>query len=276
MLLLHGPVVDLLAGWSEPTTSIGISGPTSPGSQQAPTATGTGSLPANQTPRPPSEPARSSSGLPSPVVAVPGVVGLALDPARSTLQAAGLTVGRVSVRNGVSRDQVGAVLDQIPAAGRSVAAGTPVALTVTGVPAPILVIVPRVVGEKLHPAELQLRAKGLALGRVSVRNGVPQDQVGVVLDQDPAAARTVDPGSAVALTVGGVPAPTLVTVPYLIGLTQEQARLTLESEGLTLGAISLKSGVLAPVPPGVVLDQTPAPGTSVKPGNPVALTVGYR
>lgn len=140
-------------------------------------------------------------------------------------------------------------------------------------PPTLQVAVPNVVGLTPYQGQQKLQAVGLTVGTVSTRNGVSPAQAGVVLGQAPGSGATVQPGSAVALTVGGVPAPTLVTVPTVVGLTIQQAWQRLQAVGLTVGAVSLKDGVLR-AEDGIVRSQFPAAGRAVELGSPVALAVG--
>lgn len=211
VLVLHGPVGDLVAGSSASTTSIGSPAITSAGPPPS-GVTAPGPQPANQAPaptrpsreptsRPSGEPTSRPSGLAATPVTVPGVVGLTLAPARSTPQAARLTVGAVTARNGVSQDQVGVVLDQSPGAGRSVEPGSAVALTVGGVPASTLVTVPNVMGLIREQAQQKLESVGLTLGAVSLRASVLSAQDDVIVDQTPASGQSVELGSPVSVTV---------------------------------------------------------------------------
>lgn len=217
-------------------------------------------------------PASSSSGLPFLPVAVPDVVGLAQHQGQQKLQAVGLTVGTVSLRNGVSPAQAGVVLGQAPGSGATVQPGSAVALTVGGVPAPTLVTVPTVVGLTIQQAWQRLQEVGLTVGAVSVKDGVLRVEDGIVRGQSPAAGRTVELGSPVALAVGGTPAPIFVTVPNVIGRNLEDAQQNLQAARLTVGALVTKRVVASQV--GLVQDQHPIAGMTAPPGSPVGLTIG--
>lgn len=66
-------------------------------------------------------------------------------------------------------------------------------------------------------------------------------------------------------------APTLVVVPDVTGLTQEEAVSSLASVGLVAGRTQLRDSLEARK--GSVLAQAPAPGRSLPPGSPVDLVV---
>lgn len=278
LLVVPGPAGDLLAGSSGSTTSIVPLPTTSAGSPQPPTTPGADTQPAppatNQAgPGSPSgSPASSSSGLPALPVAVPNVVGLTQHQGQQKLQAVGLTIGTVSLRNGVSPAQAGVVLGQAPGSGATVEPGSAVALTVGGAPAATGVTVPKVVDLTIQQARQRLRAVGLTVGAVSVKEGVPGPEDGIVRGQSPAAGRTVELGSAVALTVGGAPAPTSVPVPNVVGHNLQDAQQKLHAARLTVGALAPKQVVQSQV--GLVQDQHPIAGATAPPGSPVALTIG--
>lgn len=173
---------------------------------------------------------RTVGGPPTPptptTVTVPNVVGLTQSSAQAALRRAGLVVGRVTQGVGPRR---GRVLSQSPSAGRTVARGTSVSLTVAGtrllppggvgVPPPkpptptppkpptptkptppALASVPSVIGMSLPLARIRLRQAGLAAGAVTTRK-VPGGKKGRVVGQSPAAGSRVARGSQVALVV---------------------------------------------------------------------------
>lgn len=188
------------------------------------------------------------------------------------LQAVGLTVGTVSLRNGVSPAQAGVVLGQAPGSGATVQPGSAVALTVGGVPAPTGVTVPKVVGLTLQQARQRLQAAGLTMGSVSLKGGVLRAEDGIVRGQSPAAGRTVELGSPVALAVAGTPASIVVPVPNVVGRNLQDAQQRLQAARFTVGALETKRVVQGQV--GLVQDQHPIAGTTAPPGSPVALTIG--
>jgi serine/threonine-protein kinase len=134
---------------------------------------------------------------------VPDVVGGTEEEARFTLAANGFTVGDV-VRQQDEADD-GTVLDQTPAAGDRVDAGTTVSLVVSSGPAPV--VVPDV--RNLSPAEA---AEALARARLDAVDGGtrPSDTVppGLVVDTDPAPGRSVERDARVVYFVSSGPTTT--------------------------------------------------------------------
>jgi beta-lactam-binding protein with PASTA domain len=137
-------------------------------------------------------------------VAVPDVTGETQDNARSAIEGAGLRVGKVTQE--ASAEDAGTVIDQSPDTGTSVAKGTAVDLTVAkGVK------VPDVTDDKQADAQAALEEAGFQV-RVRQQTVTDTTQVGIVLDQTPAADDERPKGSRVTIVVGvaatATPSPT--------------------------------------------------------------------
>src|SRR4051812_9705313 len=130
------------------------------------------------------------------------------------------------------------------------------------------VSVPNVAGQGQETATQNLQAAGLTVGEVSRQVTSDESQIGTVLGTDPTSGTQVDPGSAVALTVGV--GPDTIEVPAVIGLDVDRAQNTLENAGFksmeTEEADSL-------VPADQVVDVNPKEGRSVDPSTRVTLQV---
>jgi serine/threonine-protein kinase len=145
--------------------------------------------------------------------AVPDVDGETEDNARSAIEAAGLRVGKVTQEE--SDQDPGTVIDQSPAAGKKVAKGTSVNLTVAKA-----VKVPDVVDQSEEDATNALEGAGFKV-RVRDRTTTSPDEDGVVLEQSPAGDEERTKGSQVTIIVGRLgtatptptPTPTATTVP---------------------------------------------------------------
>ncbi len=145
--------------------------------------------------------------------AVPDVDGETEDNARSAIEAAGLRVGKVTQEE--SDQDPGTVVDQSPAAGKKVAKGSSVNLTVAKA-----VKVPDVVDETEEDATNALEDAGFKV-RVRDRTTTAADEDGVVLEQSPAGDEERPKGSQVTIIVGRLgtatptptPTPTATTVP---------------------------------------------------------------
>jgi serine/threonine-protein kinase len=127
-------------------------------------------------------------------VAVPDVTGQSLDNARTALGDIGLRVGKLTQEE--SAEDPGTVLDQSPAKDKQVAKGTAVDLTVAKA-----VKVPDVSDKTEDDAKTELEDAGFKV-KVRSQTVTDQAQVGVVVDQTPAADEQRPKGSTVTIVVG--------------------------------------------------------------------------
>lgn len=190
---------------------------------------------------------------------VPDLSGLPLAEAERRLAAARLKpdVARAEI-TGARRP--GEVLRQQPAPGTEAPVGSLVLLWVEAQS----VEVPALVRGDLRRAEELLRRAGLQ-GRTETRL-VEGAADGLVLEQRPAPGTPVPPGTVVELLV----AERAVRVPDLVGSSQRVLSRALGSVDLAIGQVSSRP---ERSPPGTILEQNPRPGTLVRPGTPVHVTV---
>jgi serine/threonine-protein kinase len=146
-------------------------------------------------------------------VAVPDVGGETEDNARSAIESAGLRVGKVTEEE--SDEDPGTVIAQSPAAGKQVAKGETVNLTVAKA-----VKVPDVVDQAEDDATTTLEDAGFKV-RVRDRATTNPEEDGVVLEQSPEGDEERPKGSRVTIIVGRLgtatptptPTPTATTTP---------------------------------------------------------------
>jgi serine/threonine-protein kinase len=148
-----------------------------------------------------------SSG-PAPV-RVPDLTGQTREGAEAAITNAGLAVGSVTSRASASQTP-GTVLSQSPGSGTSLAAGGKVDLVVAKAPQEIAV--PGVVGQNEAQAAAALGAAGFAPKTASAATTEPS-QVGIVLQQSPAAGARAKKGATVTITVGVLGPQTTPTTP---------------------------------------------------------------
>ena len=193
---------------------------------------------------------------------VPDVVGQPVAEARQTVEDAGFDT---EVRRRADPDApAGEVFDQDPTGGEEADEGTTVTLFVsTG---PRQTEVPELAGLSEVDARQELRAADLEVGRVRKQASTDVDE-GLVISSNPAEGTTVDEGSEVDLLVSSGVA--TVTVPGVIGLTEEEAIATLEGQGLGAESISAPSDEEE----GTVIAQDPGEGTEAAEGDFVTITV---
>jgi serine/threonine-protein kinase len=133
-------------------------------------------------------------------------------------------------------------------------------------PPPATVTLDDMTGLLYDDAKAQLEAQDLVVERVDKPSAKPED---TVLQQDPVAGTSVDPGSTVTLTVA-VPRPNAI-VPDLTGMTLEEASAALEEVGLLLG--NKAEGPSDEYDPGLVIGQSVAPGEQAPKGTLIDVTV---
>ena len=194
-------------------------------------------------------------------VAVPNVVGLKEDAAVNLIEQAGLDP---EVQRAANADvEKGRVFSQNPNPGNRIQKGDRVTLLVsTGAPK---TSVPDVTGMSYGDAVQALSDANLNAKRHEVFSSKPIDQV---VDQDPAAGQQVVEGTEVLLDVSK--GTKQVEVPNVVGMTEADARSTLEAAGFEVSSTSAPSDTTAE---GNVSDQSPDGGTSAEKGSTVSITV---
>lgn len=198
-------------------------------------------------------------------ISAPNVVGQTQASASSAIAAAGLKVGTITQQSS-NTIAAGIVISQSPAAGASVASGSPVNLVISS--GPVLIATPSVVGLTQTAAGSAITASQLTVGAITTQssNTVP---IGQVLSQSPAAGVSVAQGSAVNLVVSS--GQVLIAVPTVTGLTQTSAQSALLAANLTLGTVTNSSSNSVPI--GQVISQLPLGGASVTIGTAVNIVI---
>jgi beta-lactam-binding protein with PASTA domain len=218
-------------------------------------------------------------------VAVPNVTSQPVQQAQTQLTNAGFKSSVTRVASSRPKD---VVITQVPAAGVTAVSGTTVKLTVSSGAKPV--VVPQVVGQTQGSAVNALNGVGLKPVLHNVGSSKPS---GIVVAQKPPAGKEVDKGSKVTLNVStGTPSTTTVAttttskstttvgtttsasaasvrVPRVTGFGQTLALRRLNSAGLRPQVVYRKSDR----PANRVLQQSPAPGSTLRGNSPVSLVV---
>ncbi|MBC7266398.1 MAG: PASTA domain-containing protein [Coriobacteriia bacterium] len=128
------------------------------------------------------------------------------------------------------------------------------------------VVVPAVVGLPEPDAVNRLQQAGLVAEDAGTlfSDEVPR---GRVISQEPAAGSTVDRGTSVRLVVSA--GSETFTMPDVIGRSADEATRELQSLGLTVSTQIVESQLAS----GTVLESFPAPGSEVRAGTPVRLSI---
>jgi beta-lactam-binding protein with PASTA domain len=193
-------------------------------------------------------------------VTVPPVVGQTLEQARQRVDRAGLDVEVKRRTDQAPRDFV---FEQSPNPGQEVDQGSVVTLFVSN--GPSTVRVPDVIGQEEADARRRLRRADLRLD--VEREASTKVAAGIVIRTDPGPGRPAERDSAVTLVVSS--GPDQVSVPSVIGETQEDAVTRLREEGLS--PIVRERASSEPVD--TVIEQTPAAGQEVEEGSSVTIFV---
>lgn len=194
-------------------------------------------------------------------VDVPVVVNMTPSTAGELLEGRGLRllVAGEQPHSDVAR---GAISEQSPLAGSRVDQGTEVRVFLSsGTP---MASVPTLEGKTLADAEAALESAGLKVGNISEGGS---GEGGTISASDPAAGVEVPVGSAVALTQ--VPAGNVV--PELLGMNRRKAKEALETAGFQEGKVKWRFNESKS--PFTVLEQDPAPGTTLPPGSSIDLVL---
>jgi serine/threonine-protein kinase len=193
-------------------------------------------------------------------VTVPPVVGQTLEQASARIDRAGLDVEVKRRTDQAPRDFV---FEQSPNPGQEVDEGSVVTLFVSN--GPSTVRVPDVVG--LDQADARRRLRRADLRPDVERESSTKVAEGIVIRTDPGPGRPAERDSAVTLVVSS--GPDQVTVPSVVGETQEDAVTRLRDEGLS--PIVRERASSEPVD--TVIEQTPAAGQEVDEGSSVTIFV---
>ena len=210
--------------------------------------------------------------------AVPDVTGKQEQAAVDQLTGLGFTT---TVKRAASSQQKGIVISQAPAAGVTAVKGAAVTLVVSNGQKPV--VVPAVVGLDQNAAVQKLTAANLV---PQIQNASSTRPKGTVFAQKPPAGKEVDKGSKVTINVstgsGGTGTTTTTTTtgttttatgsvrtPSVKGLAVTAAARRVNASGLYPTLTYVDSTEAA----GVVVQQSPAGGTSLRKGSRVKLSV---
>jgi serine/threonine-protein kinase len=182
---------------------------------------------------------------------------------RRTLLDAGFLVDEVPTPSSTVR--LNRVISQEPSSGLQYEQGRTVRIEVSGGPEQLPV--PDVTGKGEDDARTALEQAGF---RVAVRQQQDsENDPGTVLAQDPASGRAAR-GSTVTITVAVQPK--RLTVPDVVGRSQNNATKTLSGRGFEVGVEEV--AVDTPVEDGLVQKQSPAGDKKVDRGSTVTITIG--
>jgi serine/threonine-protein kinase len=196
-------------------------------------------------------------------VDVPLVTGLKLSTATKALNRRGLNVDSTSQHS--ASVPKGEVISSDPTDGTTVPKGSRVHLIVSS--GPQQVKVPDVTNIDSAAAHSELRNAGLSF---TDSQQVSSQAKGTVISQNPAGGSTVAKGTSVNLTISK--GPDTANVPTVTGQTPDQATSTLQGLGFQ---VQVKNKTTTDqTQNGLVVQQRPKPGTTLKKGRTVVIYVG--
>ena len=200
---------------------------------------------------------------------IPNVVGISLEDARLTLEAAGFSVGTIMVEQ---TDQVGenTVLSMTPPAQTQTNTGTVVDLVVAGPPEGVSV--PGfLVGQTEQAALDVLQGEPYGFVVEIIRQSSATIDAGTVIELSPGAGSLIPRGGNIAMTVSD--GPEQITVPPVVGQTEGRARNELTGRGLVVTVEYVDVAAGNP-DDGRVQSQSLEPGSLTDPGTQISLVVG--
>jgi len=201
-------------------------------------------------------------------VEVPDVVGMTEAEAVAALEEAGLEIGTISDKEATEEfTEPGTVIATKPEAGDEVAKGSKVDLDVVIDPSKVRADVPKVIGMTAEEATTALEAAGFIVASEFVATNKFAE--GIVAEQSPAGGTRSHKEAQVTIRISSGPAAD-VTVPDVVGLSEDAAQKLLSNVGLTFSSAYSPSDWAAK---GTVMSSSPSAGSVVTPNTNVALVV---
>lgn len=198
-------------------------------------------------------------------VSMPDVVGKTVEDARNTLDALGIR-SQMKYEESNTVD-AGVVMGANVDAGTEIQVGTLVTLTASAGPEGIEV--PSVVNRSYDDAENMLKNLGFTVIRMEGYSDSVAE--GNVVSQVPAAESRASSGAIITLTVSLGAQKSKVSVPYLIGQSEMDGRITLTELGLSVGEVSYEFN--SEYADGIIFKQSYSSDVEVESGTKVDLWI---
>ncbi len=195
---------------------------------------------------------------------VPNLQGMTEDIALQTLEGLGLKIGTIYYQYVEDRTQkVGVVISQDPEWGTMLLKGEQVNLTITRE-----LKMPNVVGMQRGQAEEALKNLGITVIEVENTPVSDEDEINIVLTQDPESGAYLSPSTGVNLVVGVEQQKK--AVPNVVEMKQSDAETALKEEGFVVNVAQEAS---SEVKIGYVIRQSPLANQRVLEGSTVTIVV---
>ena len=197
---------------------------------------------------------------------VPDVVGMSVADAGEALTKAGLTA-KATYQESTEYEKDYIVSQDIEG-NTQVPTGTVLNLVVSSGKI-VGVTVPDVVGLPEAEAKVRLEEEGFSMQKQLLESDTVEK--GMVISQNPLGAETAAKGSPITVVISSGTSVEQVTVPDFTGKTEEEAKVIIEEEGLSIGTVAEEDSDT--VDKGKVISQTPSAGGVVEKGTAVDLKI---
>ncbi|MBB4906731.1 Stk1 family PASTA domain-containing Ser/Thr kinase [Actinophytocola algeriensis] len=209
-------------------------------------------------------------GREAPKKTVPELSGKTPDEARAELEKAGLTLDPTTTEEEVDDESlVGKVVAQDPPSGTQAAQNAPVKITIGK--AKEQSSVPNLIGQDFETAKGNLESLGFTVKREEQSSDKPANQV---IDQNPKGGEH-EPGTEITLVVSkGDQQNDKISMPSLIGLTEQDAEQLLRQQGWTGSFDTEETDTQNPAEFDRILDQEQGAGSQIDKDQDVGIIVG--
>lgn len=199
-------------------------------------------------------------------IEVPDFRGMTIEEAEDKAEDLGIEVkiGKYEFSTEYEQDQI---MDQDPNHGEMVAKGDTVTVDISkggerGV-------IPNLIGKSEEDAKKMIEDYGFELGTVKEKES--HEEKGTVIEQDPSAGSEGKQGDAINITISDGSGKEMGEVPYVLGMSEDEARAAIEEAGFKVGDVS--EGVSSAYDNGQVMWQEYNGGTSLEKGTAIDIKI---
>lgn len=199
-------------------------------------------------------------------IEVPDFRGMTIEEAEDKAEDLGIEVkiGKYEFSTEYEQDQI---MDQDPNHGEMVAKGDTVTVDISkggerGV-------IPNLIGKSEEDAKKMIEDYGFELGTVKEKES--HEEKGTVIEQDPSAGSEGKQGDTINITISDGSGKEMGEVPYVLGMSEDEARAAIEEAGFKVGDVS--EGVSSAYDNGQVMWQEYNGGTSIEKGTTIDIKI---
>lgn len=199
-------------------------------------------------------------------IEVPDFRGMTIEEAEDKAEDLGIEVkiGKYEFSTEYEQDQI---MDQDPNHGEMVAKGDTVTVDISkggerGV-------IPNLIGKSEEDAKKMIEDYGFELGTVKEKES--HEEKGTVIEQDPSAGSEGKQGDTINITISDGNGKEMGEVPYVLGMSEDEARAAIEEAGFKVGDVS--EGVSSAYDNGQVMWQEYNGGTSLEKGTTIDIQI---